>query len=84
MEIKVTSGAESAKRGCNLEQLRALTAFAWRNKIRKASGGGDARAVAKKVPTQIIQNGFLGALAFAIPRTTSGTSAKVSSHMIFH
>ena len=48
----------------NLEQIRAQNAFASRDTIGKGAGGG--RAVAKKVPAQIITNGFLGALAFAI------------------
>lgn len=48
----------------NLEQIRAKNAFAWKDKIGTGNEGG--RAVAKKVPAQIIQNGFLGALAFAI------------------
>lgn len=48
----------------NLAQIRA------RNAIVAAPGIGrgqdDGRAVAKKVPAQIVQNGILGALAFAI------------------
>ncbi len=48
----------------NLEQIRAQNAFAAKDTIGKGAGGG--RAVAKKVPAQIITNGFLGALAFAI------------------
>jgi CRISPR-associated protein Cmr5 len=50
----------------NLEQIRAQNAFAARESIKDGKGGGDPRAVAKKVPAQIITNGFLGALAFAI------------------
>ena len=50
----------------NLEQIRAQNAFAAKESIRDGKGGGDPRAVAKKVPAQIITNGFLGALAFAI------------------
>ena len=56
----------------NLEQIRAKNAFAWRNKIREAKGCGKPHAVVKKVPTQIIQNGFLGALAFAIENNGTG------------
>ena len=48
----------------NLEQIRAQNAFAAKDTIGTGAGGG--RAVAKKVPAQIITNGFLGALAFAI------------------
>lgn len=54
----------------NLEQIRAKNAFAWKDKIGTGKEGG--RAVAKKVPAQIIQNGFLGALAFAIENEGSG------------
>ena len=65
MEIKV---AKEPMR--NLEQIRAKNAYDWRDKIGTGNEGG--RAVAKKVPAQIIQNGFLGALAFAIANKGSG------------
>jgi len=48
----------------NLEQIRAKNALLASAKIGTGSDGG--RAVAKKVPAQIVQNGFLAALAFAI------------------
>ncbi len=64
MEIKVNCACR------NLDQIRAKNAYAWRNKIGTGKEGG--RAVAKKVPAQIIQNGFLGALAFAIENNGSG------------
>lgn len=48
----------------NLAQLRALHAKDWAPHVE--SGEGGSRAIAKKVPAQIIQNGFLGALAFAL------------------
>lgn len=48
----------------NLEQIRAKNAYDAVEYIGTGSGGG--KAVAKKVPAQIVQNGFLGALAFAI------------------
>lgn len=54
----------------NLEQVRAKNAYDWRDRIGTGKEGG--RAVAKKVPAQIIQNGFLGALAFAIENKGSG------------
>lgn len=54
----------------NLEQIRALNAAKAAPTIGTAKEGG--RAVAKKVPAQIIQNGFLGALAFAIENKGSG------------
>lgn len=47
-----------------LEQIRAKIALDAAEKIGTGSEGG--RAVAKKVPTLIVQNGFLAALAFAI------------------
>ncbi|MCL1919752.1 MAG: type III-B CRISPR module-associated protein Cmr5 [Kiritimatiellaeota bacterium] len=46
----------------NLEQIRAKNALA--AKIGTGKEGGES--VAKKVPTMIIENGFLGAYAFAI------------------
>ena len=48
----------------NLAQLRALNAQAWAPSVE--SGEGGSRAIAKKVPAQIIQNGILGAFAFAL------------------
>ncbi len=48
----------------NLAQLRALNAQAWAPSVE--SGEGGSRAIAKKVPAQIIQNGLLGAFAFAL------------------
>lgn len=68
-EIKI-SVAASASPMRNLEQIRAKNALAWKDKIGTGKEGG--RAVAKKVPAQIIQNGFLGALAFAIENKGSG------------
>ena len=50
----------------NLEQLRAKNALKAARTIGQGSEGGDA--VEKKVPAQIIANGFIGALAFAIER----------------
>ena len=48
----------------NLEQIRAKNALDASKKIGTGSEGG--KAVAKKVPAQIVQNGFLASLAFAI------------------
>ena len=67
VDIKVRASADMR----NLEQVRAKNAYAKRM-IRKGKGGGDGKAVAKKVPEQIIQNGFLGALAFAIENAGTG------------
>lgn len=48
----------------NLDQKRAAHAIQWAPKIPDGEGG--SRAVAKKVTAQIMQNGFLGAMAFAL------------------
>ena len=50
----------------NLAQLRAIHAKEWAPNVKKGNGDGKPSAVAKKVPAQIIQNGILGALAFAL------------------
>lgn len=52
----------------NLEQIRAKNAFeAANNKAKyEFAGVNGGKAVAKKIPTQIRENGFLGAMAFAI------------------
>lgn len=50
----------------NLAQLRARHAVDWAPHVKPGKGDGKASAVVKKVPAQIIQNGFLGALAFAL------------------
>ncbi len=48
----------------NLDQLRALHALNAAPGIGRAKN--DGKSVAKKVPAQIVQNGLLGALAFAL------------------
>ena len=55
----------------NLEQVRAKNALNAAPKIGLGKEGG--RSVAKKVPAQIVQNGFLGALAFAIENAGTET-----------
>lgn len=50
----------------NLEQLRAKDALEAARTIGQGAEGGEA--VEKKVPAQIIANGFIGALAFAIEK----------------
>ena len=55
----------------NLEQLRATHAFNAAHKSDDPShfaGVEGGRAVAKKVPAQIVQDGFLASLAFAIEK----------------
>lgn len=54
----------------NLEQYRALMALASAKDIELGTGGG--QMVAKKASTQILENGFLGALAFAIEPKKGG------------
>lgn len=48
----------------NLDQKRAANAIEWASKIPDGEGG--SKAIAKKVTAQIMQNGFLGAMAFAL------------------
>lgn len=56
----------------NFEQIRAANAFeAATNPKNDFLGVEKSKSIAKKVPTQIRENGFLGALAFAI-ETKSG------------
>jgi len=45
----------------NYEQIRAKNAL----NVEIGKGAGDGDSIAKKVPTMIRENGFLGALAFA-------------------
>ena len=58
----------------NYEQIRAKNALAAAPSIGLGNEGG--RAVAKKVPAQIVQDGFLGALAFAIEKSENGKDIK--------
>ena len=66
----------SAKRDCmqNFEQIRAKNALDEAPRIGLGNEGG--KAVAKKVPALIVQDGFLGALAFAIEKSNNGTDEK--------
>ncbi len=48
----------------NLDQKRASNAVEWAPEIPDGEGG--SKAITKKVTAQIMQNGFLGAMAFAI------------------
>ncbi len=54
----------------NYAQKRAQNAFNAANSIKEGSEGG--QAVAKQVATQLRENGFLGALAFAVERKKDG------------
>ena len=54
----------------NYEQIRAKNALKAASSIGLGNEGG--RAVAKKVPALIVQDGFLGALAFAIEKSNNG------------
>lgn len=58
----------------NLEQYRAMMALESASDIAKGNGGG--KMVAKKVATQIRENGFLGALAFASEKTKENDGEK--------
>ena len=52
----------------NLEQIRAKNAYEACEKY--TFGGKNKGEVVKKIPTMIRENGFLGALAFAIEKET--------------
>lgn len=58
----------------NLEQIRAKIALDAAGKIGTGSEGG--KAVAKKVPAQIVQNGLLPSLAFAIEKVKNDELVK--------
>ena len=62
-EAKLTKPMSWNREKNNLEQYRALMALDSAKDIEAGTGGG--QMVAKKVATQIRENGFLGALAFA-------------------
>ena len=62
----------------NLEQYRAMMALKSASDISKGNGGG--KMVAKKVATQIRENGFLGALAFASEKKTTKEEFKNKAH----
>ena len=74
---KVASTPKWDRSKTNLEQYRAQLALSSADDIEKGVGGG--QAVAKKVPTMIRENGFLGALAFAVEKK-SGNSLKNPAH----
>ena len=58
----------------NLEQYHAMMALKSASDISKGNGGG--KMVAKKVASQIRENGFLGALAFASEKKTTKEEEK--------
>ena len=74
---KVASTPKWDRSKTNLEQYRAQLALSSADDIEKGVGGG--QAVAKKVPTMIRENGFLGALAFAVEKK-SGNALKNPAH----
>ena len=74
---KVASTPKWDRSKTNLEQYRAQLALSSADDIEKGVGGG--QAVAKKVPTMIRENGFLGALAFAVEKN-SGNALKNPAH----
>lgn len=74
---KVASTPKWDRSKTNLEQYRAQQALSSADDIEKGVGGG--QAVAKKVPTMIRENGFLGALAFAVEKK-SGNALKNPAH----
>lgn len=69
----------------NYEQIRASNALAAAtDRVHyDFAGRNDGKAVAKKVPARIIQNGFLGALAFACETKQDGTLKNPGDHAVF-
>ena len=65
----------------NLDQLRGLNAFAMAEEVKRSTGGG--QMTAKKVATQIRENGFLGALAFALERNKDGGFKNAGHQSVF-
>ncbi len=65
----------------NLDQLRGLNAFAMAEDVKRSTGGG--QMTAKKVATQIRENGFLGALAFALERKKDGGFKNAGHESVF-
>lgn len=55
----------------NREQERAKHAIKWAGKIRTGTEG--SLATAKKVSAMIVENGFIGAMAFACEKKKDGT-----------
>ena len=77
---KVASTPKWDRSKTNLEQYRAQLALSSADDIEKGVGGG--QAVAKKVPTMIRENGFLGALAFAVEKK-SGNALNPAHASVF-
>lgn len=65
----------------NLDQLRGLNAFAMAEDVKRSTGGG--QMTAKKVATQIRENGFLCALAFALERKKEGGFKNAGHQSVF-
>lgn len=65
----------------NYAQVRACNAFKAAPTIKKGADGG--QAVAKQVATQIRENGFLGALAFAVERNKEGNYKNLGHQSVF-
>ena len=65
----------------NLDQLRGLNAFAMAEDVKRSTGGG--QMTAKKVATQVRENGFLGALAFALERKKDGGFKNAGHQSVF-
>lgn len=68
-------------RKTNLEQYRARMALSSAGEIGEGVGGG--QAVAKKVPTMIRENGFLGALAFAVEKKSDNMMKNPAHASVF-
>ena len=64
----------------NLDQLRAANAIQYKDTTFEGADGG---GVVKKVPTMIRENGFLGALAFALERKKKGERKNPGHYQVF-
>ena len=65
----------------NLDQLRGLNASTMAEDVKRSTGGG--QMTAKKVASQIRENGFLGALAFALERKKDGEFKNAGHQSVF-
>lgn len=64
----------------NLDQIRAANAIKYRN---TTFAGVDGGGIVKKVPTMIRENGFLGALAFALERDKNNDKKNPGHYQVF-
>ncbi len=68
----------------NLEQLRAAHALESAPTIQKGAGEGKASGVVKKIPAQVITNGLLASMAFALSKEGEAGFANVYDAFIHY